>query len=460
VNSVQNDKQNVGVNIEAEQALIGAVLVENSCFNDAAHIQPDYFYEPTHSLIWRSITDSMNKGGVASIPQILTAISSERSFLDMGGVGYLMLMFERGYPFAVVSYAEAVLEAWAKRSLNEVAQNAIILASSGKPSVDAISYLRGAIQTIEANAVVSDAEFQKAPDVASRVVEKVEKMRAEGRVFGRRTGLNFIDRRLGGLHGGELIIIGGRPSMGKTTLARAIAHGCAVNNPDHLVSFMGIEMGPEEMMQRELSYLTYHIGKPVPYRDMRQGKVSADDVEAMAQAKFDTPKNLILQDVPNLSLDDVRRSVWSLKKKGPLAAIIIDYLQIMARPDNQGRNDAAVIGSITKGLKQIARQADCAVVLLSQLSRKVEEREDKRPNLSDLRESGSIEQDADVVMFPFREVYYLERTTPKESLKTEHDYKIAEIKNIIEIIYAKTRASGIGTEMAYYDAPCDIIRDK
>jgi len=172
------------------------------------------------------------------------------------------------------------------------------------------------------------------------------------------------------------------------------------------------------------------------------------------------PGNLIIDDSPVLSVDYVRRRVLALKQRGPVAAVFIDYLQIMDRPEGKGRNDASIIGEMTKGLKQLAREAGTCVVLASQINRGVESRDDKRPQLSDLRESGAIEQDANAVLFPYREAYYLERAEPTEASKRgAWELKCAEMHRRMDVIAAKVRQGAVGTDHQVYFAEYDHIED-
>jgi replicative DNA helicase len=247
--------------------------------------------------------------------------------------------------------------------------------------------------------------------------------------------------------------------MGKTSLSRAILHGAAERSPDHVFLFLGIEMGPEEMMQRELSALSHVAGEGVEYRAMGSGKITPLDMLTLERLRH--PPNLIFDDCHSLSIDDVRRKVWALGRKRNVGAVVIDYLQLMRRPDARGRNEASVLGEMTMALKQIARQAGICVVLLSQLSRAVESRDDKKPQLADLRESGSIEQDADAVLFPFREFYYVERAKPSvQSKLAEWDMRCEELRRSLEVICAKQRQGPAGSDRQVYFAEFDHIEDE
>ncbi|WP_051081150.1 replicative DNA helicase [Asticcacaulis benevestitus] len=452
-------------NVEAEQDLIGCVMANNSQYAELSHIKPHHMVEAGHARLWEALTKQIDAGGTANAGSLRSALRGDRAIDDLNaaaGQDYLSLLCAKAaHPSWAQDCATAIIDDWTRREAVGIGQNVIALASENnpRPALEVLSYARNALAELETQSGVSEAEFQAAPDVATSVLTQLAEQMRSGKTLGKRCGLRCVDRRMGGFHKGSLIILGGRPSMGKTALARALAHGCAVENPKDQVLFLGIEMSPDEMLQRELAAISASAGDGVEYRDIAMGKVRPEEMSALHRAHAQVPANLILQDVPSLSIDDVRRSIWSRKRKGPLSLVVIDYLQIMRRPEARGRNETAVLGEITSSLKQIARQAGCAIVLLSQLSRQVESREDKRPQLSDLRESGSIEQDADFVFFVYRESYYLERQKPKKGNEFEHEMSVADLQTAMEVICAKARRAPVGTDMQTYQAEFDLITD-
>ncbi len=220
-------------------------------------------------------------------------------------------------------------------------------------------------------------------------------------------------------------------------------------------------MERRELDERTLSQLSHEADMAVPYQEMAGAKLEPMVRHQLRELSWKVPKNLMIDDTASVSADYIERRVWALKRKGDLAAVFIDYLQLMAVGERNGRNDAALIGEITSRLKRLARAAEIAVVLLSQINRGVEQREDKRPQLSDLRESGSIEQDANAVLFPYREVYYVERAEPKEGT-AEHaawGTNIELIRRRMDVICAKNRGGAVGTDRQEYIAECDLVRD-
>ena len=457
--------------LENEQDVIGVMLRDEQACASMAYLRPEHFWEPVHQRIVAAMADIRERGQTVSLGAIKTALRGDTGLIELDKVSpngdYLANLWSK---FCAASYAEQVgpviFDDWTRREAVAIAQNAVSLATGDnpRPAVDVLAYMRNSVETLSNDAAASDSEFLDAPTVAVSVLANIAEAMRSGKTRGKRTGLRCVDFRLGGLQPGALVVIGGRPSMGKTALARAIAHGAAVHNPKDRVLFLGLEMSPEEMLQRELSAITHEMGDGVEFRDMGRSDLHPHQMAQAQKALDQVPGNLILRDCGNISIDDVRRSIWSQKrkcKKGEaLTCVVIDYLQLMRRPDARGRNDAAIIGEITMALKQIARQAKTCIVLLSQLSRQVETRDDKRPMLSDLRESGSIEQDADAVLFPYREAYYLERTKPSRGKEPEHDMEVMRLQRVMEVIAAKVRGGAVGTDKQVYYAEYDHISDE
>jgi replicative DNA helicase len=390
--------------------------------------------------------------------------AADESYRIAGGISWLANLAEVA-PGAgrAHGYVAAVREAAQLRGLAQLGRDVVGAIEAGEAeSADLITRFRRGIETIEQDGAAADRTMIDAPDAAAAAIVEMRERAAHGRPRGLMTGLRCIDRRLNGLKPGSLIVIGGRPSMGKTSAARAIMHGASVLNPSYLFPYLGLEMGPEEMVERELSALTHEAGEGIPYQTMESGALTPFDLQAIDNAQRRTPPNLIFDDCPALSVGDVRRKVWALGRRGKVGAVVIDYLQLMTRPDVRGRNDAAILGDMTKGLKHIARRAGIAIILLSQLSRDLEKRDDKRPMMSDLRESGAIEQDADAVLFAYREFYYLERQEPPKTQVEKHlDWEIQceELRRRLDMICAKQRKGPIGADRQRYFAEYDFIED-
>jgi len=448
--------------LDAEQAVIGSVLYGSATFGLIPTIAPEAFYEPTHARIWAVISERMEAGKAADVITVADRMGDDVGLSELGGISYLADLATNAYPANVVEHVQVVIDCAMRRAAADACKAGLqaVLADRDRPAFELVTAARRSLEEIERAGGPEDATMIAAPKAAAQAIAAMTELARDGRVRGKMTGLRCIDRRLGGLRPGTLVVIGGRPGMGKTSLARAIMHGGAVRNPQDLFLFCGVEMGPEEMMQRELAALTHEAGEGVEYQAMAKGQVTPFDLQLIDAAAARTPGNLILDDCHSLSIDDVRRKVWSLGRKGRLAAVAIDYLQLMRRPSAQGRNEASVLGEMTQTLKQIARRAGLCIVLLSQLSRAVESRDDKVPMLSDLRESGSIEQDADAVLFPFREYYYEARNEPKGGDKRlEWEVRCEDLRRRLDVICAKQRQGPVGRDRQTYFAEYDFIQD-
>ncbi len=450
--------------LEAAQDVLGTILSDGGRFGAMSFLKPHHFTEPVHRRIFETATAKIGRGEPVSLGTMRAALMGDAGLAEMDrqcGGDYLRTLWDAWCtPEYAHEMALLLTEDWARRQAVGLAREAAAMTEGDAPcsALDILSYLRDGVEALSQQAAVSDADAHPAPEVVASVVADLAERLRTGEAPGRRCGLRCIDRRMGGLMPGDLVVLAGRPSMGKTGLARAIAHGFAVHNPGTRAALFGLEMGPKEIGYRELSAITHDMGHGVEYRQMIEGPLHRDDMKAVERAEARVPGNLILIDSPGLGLDALRRRVWALKRKGPLGLIVIDYLQLMRRPDGKGRNDASLIGDITKGLKEVARQMDCTVVLLSQLSREVERREDKRPQLQDLSESGHIENDADFVLFAYREAYYLERQRPIGKTE-EHDIKLALVERRMEVITAKARRGRIGSDLQSYHAEYDHIAD-
>lgn len=460
--------------VEIEQALLGILLYDGEALDQIGpHLQAAHFAEPAHRWLFDQIKAFAARGDAPDPFVIHSRAGKLKALEELGGLDYLTDLLDRAPATAQAGqYAAAIFDAAQRKHLIALCREFLEAGREFRdvPAFELVAELRARTETLESDAAPTEGSMVTALDAASTMIQAVARHAQEGRPRGRMTGLRCIDRRLGGLLPGKLIGIGGRPGMGKTSLARAILHGAARRNPEHLFVYLGIEMGPEEMVQREVSAITHELDGfnfGIEYQDMAKGKVTPHDLMRMDEAALQIPPNLILDDCPSLSLDDVKRKVWALKRQGRIGAIAIDYLQLMQRREERGKTDAALIGEITMGLKQIARRDKdngFAVLLLSQLSRTLESREEKRPVLSDLRESGAIEQDCDVVLFPFREHYYLEREgdggKPKKGQTAQdRDIRLEETRTVMEVICAKQRQGAVGTDKQVYRAAYDHISD-
>jgi replicative DNA helicase len=450
--------------LEAEQALLGLAMMENDAIRQVKHlIGPADFHEPFHRRLWAQITDLHAADRLADPTTLHTLFADDGAFQSFGGFGYLVDLMDRAPPVSKArEYAELLAGLSLRRRLIELASEALEAAhDTDLTAFEALSRARVAMEEAERSSAPEDATFSNAQTAGVDLVDRIATDVMEGKVKGVRCGLSCIDKRLGGLMPGSVVILAGRPGMGKTALLGNVIYGAARLNPNRLFAAFSLEMDADQLHERAFSRLTAERDVAVPYSDIAKRRLSAQDLQALSSVKGMLPANLWLRDRAGVSVEDVARAVWAIKRRGDLAAIGIDYLQLMRRPALAGRNEASAIAEMTGALKTLAREARITVILLSQLNRSVESRDDKRPQLSDLRESGSIEQDADAVLFPFREFYYLQKQEPKGGAegRLEWEMKCHELRRHMDVIIAKNRHGAEGSEVQDYQAEYDLIED-
>lgn len=450
------------MNLEAEQALLGAAIFEQAAYRAVrGSVSAEQFSEPLHQRLWAQVERAYENNSAVDDLILSQALKSDVGFQEVGGSRYLADLVDKAPPSTTApTYAEIVGDLFMRRSMVASAHEAIKIAQdTGRSAFEAASQVRRSFEAIEQNASPSEQTLIDGRSSAAQTLKEIERAAAEGKPKGLMTGLRCFDRRLRGLRPGHLIIIGGRPSMAKTGLARQAAVGAALRNPDIAFAYFALEMERAELDERTLSELSWRHGDGIKYQNM--DALSPFEIRHLWEMQAKVPANYLLDDTSSLTVDYVRRRVWSLKRTRRLGAVFIDYLQIMDRPEARGRNDAAVLAQMTKELKQLARAARIAVVLLSQINRGVEGRDDKRPQLSDLRDSGAIEQDANAVLFPFRESYYLERSEPEPgtSKHAEWERELELVRRRMDVICAKNRGGAIGTDRQVYFAEFDAIDD-
>jgi replicative DNA helicase len=454
----------IPANLAAEQALLGALLFDNAAYERIDGVEAHHFFEPFHQRMWEEMVRLIGRGQLAEPIVLMERFKADPAFGDLGGLTYLADMIDRAPPAAnAPDYARLIYDLAMRRDAIQVGMDLVRAAAEASEfsAHQIIAEAEIAISSLARGAAPGDASLAAARDATEAVLEEFEAEAAHGKPKGKMSGLRCFDRRLRGLRPGHLIVVAGRPSMGKSGLARQAAMGAAARNPHDTFAFFSLEMERRELIERCLAELTWEDGDGIAYQDMSGDAMDWGQRKRLQGLAWKVPKNLLIDDTSGISVDYIERRVWALKRKGPVAAAFIDYLQIMERPQAKGRNDAAVIGEMTTRLKTLARRANIAVVLLSQVNRGVESRDDKRPQLADLRESGSIEQDANSVLFPFREVYYLERAEPKEGtpdhLRWETD--VENLRRRMDVLCAKNRGGAVGTDQQDYFAEFDVVRD-
>ena len=450
-------------NLEAEQGLLGALLVNNGSYEKIGDLlNADHFYHPVHQRIFTAISQFIDRGQSASPVTLKGYFEKDKDLTDVGGAAYLAdLAASIVSVINVKDYAETIHELALRRSLVSLGEDIVNEAHDLKLDGHATNTIEMAESTLFALAESGDTSGQGFVSLRDSVLVSIEvaekAFKTQGGVTGVTTGLRDMDKQLSGLHPSDLIILAGRPSMGKTALATNIAYNSAARYADTggkeggRVGFFSLEMAADQLATRILADVANISGHAI-----KKGDVKEQDFQAFVQASQKLSQvPLYLDDTPALSIGAVRTRARRLKRQHGLDMLVIDYLQLLRGSGSRQSQENRVqeVSEITRGLKAIAKELAIPVLALSQLSRNVEQREDKRPLLSDLRESGSIEQDADVVMFVYREEYYLSRTEPEVGTDKHLQWQesMDRAHNVGECIVSKARHGPIGTVRMHFD---------
>jgi replicative DNA helicase len=465
-------------NTEAEQALLGAILVNNSAYGRVSEfLEPGHFASAVHGRIYAAIGKLIDRGQVANPVTLKNLFDQDGALTEIGGAAYLARLAASAVTIInAEGYGRTIYDLYLRRQLITLGQDVVGDALRHDLDDPALEQIERAEQKLFDLATTGQAEGGLSPLIKSltAAIDDAEAaFKRSGRTVGVATGFTDLDKKLGGLHPSDLVILAGRPSMGKTSLATNIAFNAAKayragRGPDGrpvaedgaIVAFFSLEMSAEQLATRILAEESGTSSDRI-----RRGEVRREDFDkfvAASQRLAEVP--LYIDDTPAISVGALRTRARRLKRQQGLGLIVIDYLQLL-RPSGERRaSESRVqeISDITRGLKAVAKELDVPVLALSQLSRAVENREDKRPMLADLRESGSIEQDADVVMFIFREEYYLARAEPvrrpdesDEKYNDRHDrwrQRCEDTFGLAEIIIAKQRHGPIGTVKLHFEA--------
>ncbi len=447
-------------NIEAEQQLLGAILTNNETYDRVAQIiRPEHFYEPVHGRIYEEAAKRITANMLASPVTLKAYLADDEGLKELGGAAYLARLAGAAISsFAAQDYAQMIYEMHLRRELmtlgTEISSTAGRMADTGSPAEQIVEAEQALYKLAETGQTSSGFQsFLNAVTDAVRVANAA--YQRDGGLAGTSTGLTDLDKKLGGLHRSDLLILAGRPSMGKTSLATNVAFNIAKaykkgKLPDGsegainggVVGFFSLEMSAEQLAARILSEAS-----EVPSEQIRRGDMTESEFRRFVEAaKALEACPLYIDDTPALPISQLAARARRLKRMHGLDALFVDYLQLV-RPATAKDSRVNEVSEITQGLKAIAKELDIPVVALSQLSRQVENRDDKRPQLSDLRESGSIEQDADVVMFVFREEYYAEREKPSEDKLEEMagwQERMDRLHGKAEVIIGKQRHGPIG----------------
>jgi replicative DNA helicase len=414
-------------NIEAEQAVLGAIFLEPSALTVASEILiPEDFYRASHQKIFNAMLKLNDEGKVVDLVTVTEELAAAKLIEDTGGVSYLSELASSVPTAANIEYYARIVEE--KSLLRRLIRTATEIASDGYSREDEVeALLSEAEKNILAVAQRKNAgSFHNIKDVLVRTYDNIEEMHNRvGDITGISTGFAELDRMTAGFQRNDLIIVGARPSVGKTAFALNIAANVATKTNENVAIF-SLEMGAEQLVMRMLC-----SEGNIDAQRLRTGSLTDDDWGKLTMAMGSLSNSVIfIDDTPGVRISDIRSKCRRLKQEHGLGMILIDYLQLILGSGRSGENRQQEVSEISRSLKQLARELQIPVIALSQLSRGVEQRQDKRPMMSDIRESGSIEQDADIVAFLYRDDYY-----DKES----------ENKNIIEIIIAKQRNGPTGT---------------
>ena len=461
---VKNNFKELPNNIEAEQAILGTILVSNEIFDEINTIISNInFYDPMHQKIFAAIESLIYKGMLANPITLKNYFENEKDDLNIPEYLVKITKFSTSSRQAI-EYSKIIYDMYVRRELIKISENTIDTAKQKDLNVSGQNIIENSERLLfdlaeKGSFSSSLVKFDEAMKLTIEMASNAYK-NDEG-IVGVPTGLTDLDDTLGGLHESDLIIIAGRPSMGKTALATNIAFNAAqrlqASGKKSSIAFFSLEMSSEQLSTRILAEQSR-----IKSNDIRRGRISDEQFDKF----IETSKNiselpLYIDETPAISIAALSNRARRIKRLHGLDMLVVDYIQLVrATNTNDGR--VQEISEITQGLKAIAKELAIPVLALSQLSRAVEHRDDKKPQLSDLRESGSIEQDADVVMFVFREAYYLERKEPRPATveHAEWQAKMNEITSLAEIIIGKHRHGPTRSIMLEFEAMFTKFKDR
>jgi replicative DNA helicase len=449
-------------NIEAEAALLGAMMIDNRIVGDVQMmLRPDHFFENIHGRVYAAILAMADRNMVATPVTLRPMFETDEAMRELGGAGYLAKLTGSGAALiGARDFAQQIYDLALLRELVSVGRTMVEGALDTSESIDP----KGQIEQAEM-ALYSVAEqggetggtksFAQATKVALDMAEKAQN--SGGGLSGITTGLESLNSRTGGLHHSDLLILAGRPGMGKTALATNIAFNTArrylrdqedgiahEKSAGAKVAFFSLEMSADQLATRILAE-----NSGISSESLRMGKITTSEFRNLARAAAELQTlPLYIDDTPALTIAALRTRARRLKRQHKIGLVVVDYLQLLQGSGSRASdNRVQEISEISRGLKTLAKELDVPVLALSQLSRAVEQREDKKPQLSDLRESGSIEQDADIVLFVYREEYYVASQEPRDPADPKHAEwmeAMSKVYGLAEVIIAKQRHGATG----------------
>ncbi len=473
-------------NIEAEAALLGAMMIDNRLVEDVQiRLRAEHFFEPVHGRIYDAILRMADRNMVASPVTLRPMFESDEAMQPLGGAAYLAQLTANGAALiGARDFATQIYDLALLRALIGVGREMVVKAVDTSEAVDPKAQIEAAEVALykvaeEGGEQGSTKSFAQATKLA--IEQAGRALNSGGHLSGITTGLDSLNAKIGGLHNSDLMILAGRPGMGKTSLATNIAFNAAQrlvrDRADGIdddksvgaaVVFFSLEMSADQLATRILSEQS-----GISSENLRMGKISQQDFRNLARAAADLETlPLYIDDTPGLTIAALRTRARRLKRQRGIGFIVIDYLQLLQGSSRSGGdNRVQEISEISRGLKTLAKELNVPVLALSQLSRAVEQRENKRPQLSDLRVSGSIEQDADMVMFVYREEYYINFTKPKEASIDSGDdaaavgdfvawqKAMADAHGRAEVVIAKQRHGSTGTIALHFDSKTTKFSD-
>ena len=456
-------------NLEAEQALLGSILVNNDIIDEVSTIvSSSIFYDPAHVKIYEVIESLNNKGMIANPITLKNFFEKDNMLNEVGGTEYLVKLTRfSGSAKQAIDYAKIIHEMYLRRELIQISDKlSSDTLNANSQEQNAESIIEGTEKSLfdlaeRGSFTQSFLKFNEALDQTIQMATLA--MKSDQGIVGVPTGLTDLDEKLGGLHKSDLVILAGRPGMGKTALATNIAYHASQNllarQEKSSIAFFSLEMSSEQLSTRILSEQAR-----IKSDDIRRGKVTESEINRYIETSrniYNLP--LYIDETPAITISTLSNRARRIKRLFGLSLVVVDYIQLMRAPNSNNRSDNRVqeVSEITQGLKALAKELKVPVLALSQLSRAVESRDDKKPQLSDLRESGSIEQDADVVMFVYREAYYLENKQPKlGSIEhAEWQSKMNDVNGLADIILGKQRHGPTGTVKVEFEGIYTKFKD-
>jgi replicative DNA helicase len=448
-------------NVEAEQSLLGALILDNSLVDNL----PDAFYSfhfavKLHEKIYESIRKMRDSGTIADPITLTSYLHADESFNNSGGQQYLLDLVDSVIGLSnIKDYAKIIHDLYIRRKLvliNDESSTRAKSVDADESAMDVVEATEKSLFDLANETSGIDRLIPFSDALAESINTAKIAYQSESNIVGVTSGFRLLDKWLGGFHNSDLLIIAGRPSMGKTALATNIAFNSAKARLQNKAGGSGVVFFSLEMSSEQLATRILSSESGISSDSIRRGEIPKDSFDKFMEISQALEKlEFYIDDTPNITIGQIRTKTRRLKRKNDIGLIVVDYLQLIgSNPSKRGfENRVQEMSEITRALKGVAKELNVPVLALSQLSRAVEQRDDKKPQLSDLRESGSIEQDADVVMFVFREEYYKVRKEPPEET-AEHDKWQAEMEKIYnraEIIIAKQRHGPTGTVKLFFD---------